>query len=186
MLIFSLDEFGDFEGLNNTNRRKPVFIAGIVYDDCNKANEEYLERKRIKAYYESIIEDVSNKDTRFEYPSALHSVDNDYEHNSGVVSKVKEKISSTIGEFIQFGTYNSKTLVDRDSNQNIKPRQGKYYIFVILKSGIGMKLTDVNQDIDEFARDSYASNLYFHMASEFVTHLLFDNPFLDKNEKYHE
>ena len=47
MLIISLDEYGDFEGLKKKN--EPIFIAGLIFDDKDIAGEEIIERKRIKA-----------------------------------------------------------------------------------------------------------------------------------------
>ena len=30
MFTYALDEYGDFEGLKNTN--KPIYIGGVIYD----------------------------------------------------------------------------------------------------------------------------------------------------------
>lgn len=53
MFTYALDEYGDFEGLKNTN--KPIYIGGVIYDDHSIRREEVIERKRIKAYYKCRI-----------------------------------------------------------------------------------------------------------------------------------
>ena len=45
MFTYALDEYGDFEGLKNTN--KPIYIGGVIYDDHSIRREEVIERKRI-------------------------------------------------------------------------------------------------------------------------------------------
>ena len=34
MITLSLDEFGDFEGLQN--KKEPVFIGGLLFDDADQ------------------------------------------------------------------------------------------------------------------------------------------------------
>ena len=53
MFTYALDEYGDFEGLKNAI--EPIYIGGVIYDDHSILGEEVIERKRIKAYYESVI-----------------------------------------------------------------------------------------------------------------------------------
>ena len=86
MLLYSLDEFGDFEGIKQEN--KPVFIAGLIYDDKNNDNEIANERKRIEAYYKAVIDEVKTEDEDFQYPSALHA-NWDMQRNSTIVKPVK-------------------------------------------------------------------------------------------------
>ena len=38
MFTYALDEYGDFEGLKNTN--KPIYIGGVIYDDHSIRREE--------------------------------------------------------------------------------------------------------------------------------------------------
>ena len=58
MFTYALDEYGDFEGLKNTN--KPIYIGGVIYDDHSIRREEVIERKRIKAYYKSVISEAAS------------------------------------------------------------------------------------------------------------------------------
>ena len=41
MFTYALDEYGDFEGLKNTN--KPIYIGGVIYDDHSIRREEVIE-----------------------------------------------------------------------------------------------------------------------------------------------
>ena len=172
MLTLSLDEYGDFEGLNNTN--KPIYIAGIIFDDCDIDGENGLEKKRIEAYYRSVISEALNNDA---YPQALHSNGN-RDRDRDVVRPVKKVVSDTLPEFLRKGTYRGKALTYKNSVGKLSTynnRQGKYHAFVFLKSDRGMtKLLNKNTNI--FAKDNYASNLYFHMADETVSRLIFYNP----------
>lgn len=181
MLTYALDEFGDFEGLKNTN--EPIYIGGLIYDDHSANGEEKLERKRVKAYYESVISDaalLANSNYGFTYPEALHSNGNGG-RNHNVVRPVKEGIKTSLAEFIQHGTYRGNKLQYKDKNgtlRDVQDRKGEYHIFVILKSDQGMtKLLSQNANI--LAKDDYASNLYFHMADELISRLIFNNPLID-------
>lgn len=185
MLTYALDEYGDFEGLEHTNG--PIYIAGLIYDDHSDNDEEKRERKRIKAYYESAIADAAlNAQNRvaFLYPEALHSDGNGYrDHN--VVRPVKESIRTSLAEFIQRGTYNGKKLQYTDRNgvtREFQDRKGEYYVFVILKSDQGMTRL-LNQNANILAKDDYASNLYFHMADELISRLIFYNPLISGIKK---
>lgn len=105
MFTYALDEYGDFEGLKNTN--KPIYIGGVIYDDHSIRREEVIERKRIKAYYKSVISEaasIANCTSNFSYPEALHS-NGDADRNRNVVRPVKEIVKSTLAEFIRRGTY---------------------------------------------------------------------------------
>ena len=185
MLTYALDEYGDFEGLKQSN--EPIYIGGLIYDDHNVNGEEKLERNRIKAYYESVIADaaVTAQNTGgFVYPEALHS-DGDSNRNHYVVRPVKEKIRTSLAEFIQRGTYIGNKLQYTDRNgalRNFRDRKGEYYIFVILKSDQGMTRL-LNQNANILAKDDYASNLYFHMADELISRIIFYNPLINNIEE---
>lgn len=181
MLTYALDEYGDFEGLKHTH--EPVYIAGLIYDDHAQVNEEKTERARVRAYYKAVIADAAveaSDPVSFRYPEALHS-DGDATRNHFVVRPVKELVKESIGEFIKSGTYSGNKLKYKDKKGVIKTfsdRKGEYHIFAILKSEQGMtKLLNENANI--LAKDDYASNLYFHMADELISRLIFYNPLID-------
>ena len=66
MLTISLDEQGDFEN----NQSGLMFIAGLIFDDCDNEGELTLERKRIASYYKNAIAKAGED---FSYPEDLHS-----------------------------------------------------------------------------------------------------------------
>lgn len=183
MLTISLDEFGDFEGVKN--KKEPVYIAGLIYDDSGDENDVKQERKRIASYYQEAIQDASANAIgsgflhAFTYPSALHS-DNDRARNREVVGCVKEQVSKTLPEFLQNGTYKGNALSyvnNQGRKSTFNKRKGRYYLFAILKSDRGMRrLLSPNANV--LSKDDYASNLYFHMADELISRLLFHNPIL--------
>ena len=57
MITLSLDEFGEFE--ESSAATKPIFIAGVLYDDKGIDNDTVNERRRIEAYYRNVIDSVS-------------------------------------------------------------------------------------------------------------------------------
>lgn len=180
MLTLSLDEFGAFEGFSNSSQ--PVYIAGLLYDDNDEGNDKGEERKRIRAYYNAVINEAASLSvcpSEFEYPSSLHS-DGDKIRNREVVRLVKEQVRKTLSEFFRKGTYQGKQLTymtRQGKMSSLSPRAGKYYLFVILKSQTGMnRMLSSNASI--LVRDDYASNLYFHMADQVVSRLLFHNPII--------
>lgn len=181
MLTYALDEYGDFEGLKHTN--EPIYIGGLIFDDYSVNGEERIERKRVKAYYEAVIADAAaeaQNSNGFSYPEALHS-DGNGSRDHFVVRPVKEIISTTLAEFIKCGTYKGNKLQYTDKNgtsREFQSRKGEYYIFVILKSDLGMTKL-LNQNANILAKDDYASNLYFHMADELISRLIFYNPLID-------
>ena len=181
MLTYALDEYGDFEGLKNTN--EPIYIGGLIYDDHSVNGEEKLERKRVKAYYEAVIADAAfdaQNTAGFVYPEALHS-DGNANRNHNIVRPVKEKIRTSLAEFIQRGTYKGKKLqytINNGTLRDFQDRKGEYYIFVILKSDHGMTRL-LSQNANILAKDDYASNLYFHMADEVISRLIFYNPLIN-------
>lgn len=172
MITLALDEFGSFEGIRNDD--KPIGIAGILYDDTDDKADLLNERKRIANYYKACIESVGNiegKNREFQYPGALHS-NGSKGRDKEVVKPVKRKVNATLREFLVSGTFEGKELLN-DS----KKRMGKYYVFAIVKSDRGM--TSLMADSVNFlVKDDQGSNLYFHMASEVVSRMLFHNPFI--------
>ena len=62
----------------------------------------------------------------FSYPQDLHSNGNS-NRDSNVIKPVKTKVAETFAEFISKGTYGGKELYN-------KKRNGKYHLFVMLKS----------------------------------------------------
>ena len=181
MLTYALDEYGDFEGLKQKNG--PIFIGGVIYDDHSVNGEEKIERKRIKAYYEAAIADAAleaQNTVGFSYPKALHS-DGNGNRDRCVVRPVKEKVRSSLAEFIQYGTYKKNRLQYIEGNgiqRAFQDRKGEYYVFIILKSDQGMTKL-LNQNANILAKDDYASNMYFHMADELISRLVFYNPLIN-------
>ncbi len=171
MITLSLDEYGKFESITDENN-EPVFIAGVLYDDHNNKADTDNERKRIEAYYRSVIKEASAGKEGFSFPAALHSVGSK-EGDRNIVKPVKEMVRQTIKEFLCDGTFRGKELL------NVKQsRHGEYYIYAILKSDAGMSqlLTD---SVNFLLRDNYASNLYFHMATSVISRMIFHNPRID-------
>ena len=181
MLSYALDEYGDFEGLKHT--KEPIYIGGLIYDDRSATGEEKLERKRVKAYYESVIADAAfdaADPSGFSYPEALHS-DGNGSRDHHVVRPVKERIRTSLAEFIRRGTYMGNKLQYTDRKgilRDFQDRKGEYHIFAILKSDQGMTRL-LSQHANILAKDDYASNLYFHMADELISRLIFYNPMID-------
>lgn len=180
MILISLDEQGNFE--NTTQENKPIFIAGVMYDDKNESQEVYFERKRIQSYYESVIKDASigaENESEFIFPNSLHSNNSsDRSRDSKVVAPVKQLVKQTLPEFIQSGTYKGQVLTYTNSQGNTRPigeRKGRYHIFCILRSDDGLEQYMVGR-ANIFTKDDYASNLYFHMSSRIVNRLLLHNP----------
>ena len=171
MITISLDEYGQFE----KNENSPLFIAGVVFDDQNLETEEQAERQRIETYYKRVMEDAGEG---LRYPWDLHSNGNG-RRDGLVVKPVKMKVAETLGEFIARGTYGGKALQDR-RGKSMVARKGKYHIFVMLKSDDGKKNLLAGR-AGMLARDDYAANLYFHMASSVVNRLIFHNPLYHRN-----
>lgn len=180
MILLSLDEYGDFE----KNDKMPLFIGGVLFDDGEDNYEEMTERERIASYYEKAISDAKAKyrneisdggkwEDAFCYPTALHSEGNK-ERDTKVVRLVKEKVSATLSEFLTEGTYGGMKIQGKNGKL-LPPRKGEYHLFVMLKSNNG-KESLLRESVSDLARDDYAANLYFHMASSVVNRLIFHNP----------
>lgn len=170
MITISLDEFGEFEKEDN----KPLFVAGLIFDDQEESGavqvEEWTERERVRAYYRKVIEDAGEG---FSYPQDLHS-NGDTERDRNVIGPVKTKVAKTLPEFIAKGTYDGKPLTNENGNR-IRDRKGKYHLFVMLKSDDGKKRL-LAQNANMLAKDDWAANRYFHMASSVVNRIIFHNP----------
>ena len=113
MITISLDEYGEFEKEDT----KPLFIAGIIFDDQDDEKEEWTERNRIKSYYKRVIADSGGN---FQYPEDLHS-NGDKKRDREVIKLVKSKVQETLPEFITKGTYQGETLND-DYERKIRER----------------------------------------------------------------
>lgn len=176
MITISLDEQGEFEKEDN----KPLFIAGLIFDDqesdTERHTEENVERERICAYYKKAIADAG---TGFVYPNDLHS-NGDKVRDQNVVGPVKNKVAETLPEFIEKGTYNGQPLYN-ENGQRIRNRKGMYHLFVILKSDDG-KQKLLTQRANMLANDDWAANRYFHMASTVVNRIIFHNPLYQANQ----
>ena len=178
MITLSLDEYGDFEGLQNG--RRPVYIGGVLYDDADEDGEQFRESLRIRGYYQMAVREAakgSEDPGKFRYPEALHS-NGDKDRDRNVVRPVKELIRNTLPEFLKNGTFQGRRIsyIDRTGTRRALPdRKGRYYVFVILKSASGMSEL-LSSKANILAKDDYGSNLYFHMADILVTRLVFYNP----------
>ena len=170
MITISLDEYGEFENEEN----KPLFIAGLIFDDREDAGEGHFEerneRERIRAYYKKVISDAG---VGFSYPQDLHSNGN-AKRDHDVVAPVKSKVAETLPEFIQNGTYAGNALYDQNGKR-IKERTGQYHLFVMLKSDDGKKKL-LTENANMLAKDDWAANRYFHMAGSVVNRIIFHNP----------
>lgn len=178
MLTISLDEYGEFE--NYENAKRLTLIAGVIYDDQGNKEDTKNERRRIEAYYRKVIEEAKAGNTSiyadsFVYPNALHS-DGDSQRDHYVIGPVKEIVSKTLSEFLQKGTFDNERIRARD-NAPVNDRKGKYYLFVIVKSGEGIESL-LDDNINILSKDNYASNLYYHMSSTLINRLLFHNPLI--------
>ena len=93
MITISLDEYGNFE----RDEHKPLFIAGLIYDDNQTcAGDSHIEvqteRERIVAYYKCVMDSVGNGVT---YPQDLHS-NGDAARDRMVVRSVKGKVAESL------------------------------------------------------------------------------------------
>lgn len=167
MLTISIDESGAFEYEQEENNNKPIFVAGIIYDDLTNKNETRREKERIGKYYEKVIADASNGNEGFSFPQALHS-DGNRERDNKVVRPTKEVVRETFAEFVKSGTYKGEKLLKED-------RKGEYYLYAYLCSENGISdyaKTNILTD------DNFAANRYFHMSTAIVTRLALHNPLI--------
>lgn len=172
MIIISLDEQGDFEKLSGEKvHGTPAFIGGILYDDKEIPGDFENEKQRINRYLKCVCAQAGAV-----YPKDLH-VDN-LLSNHKIVKAVKTKLSETLGQFFQKGSLpeDGGSLVQ--SLNRMEERKGEYHIFALLNSGIGKRELQ-KRTTSELVRESFASNLYVHMAEEIVERLIFHNPLID-------
>ena len=54
MITIALDEQGDFENLSGKLTKTPVFIGGVVYDDCDEDIDYANEKKRLQKYLKNV------------------------------------------------------------------------------------------------------------------------------------
>ena len=179
MYTLSLDEYGKFEEMDT----KSVFIAGVIYDDCNIQYEISQERKRIRLYYKRVFADVSAKlGVKLDYPRALHLSRNDTEERIYQVKEIKSLVEETLSEFLREGTYKSEAL--KDSNgRDFPARKGRYLLYCMIKSANGKKAR-ISESAGCLLDDAVASNLYFHMASEVIGRTVFNNPLVNADEHF--
>lgn len=166
MITITFDEQGNFE---NTNLGGLIFIAGLLYDDKGHPDDTELERKRIYKYYNAVCEKAGT-----DYPMDLH-VDNG---NDSRVAQTKTVVGRTLGSFLKSGGF-SDPEDDTDADCfGLSARKGTYYLFVKLRSEKGRK-DYLGQNTSSMIKDSYASNLYVHMAEECIDELVFHNPVVE-------
>lgn len=125
MFTIALDEQGDFENLNNKLNTEPVFIGGILYDDCGNSNDYDTEKKRLQSYLRNVCGDAGGV-----YPRDLHFSSEGGSNNGQIVKEVKTVFGDTIKEFLEDGTWRSYDL-------GFEQRKGKYYIFTSLRGEHG-------------------------------------------------
>lgn len=165
MLLFSLDEQGDFE---NPSSDLPKFIAGEIYDDEGDKHDLDNERNRIKQYYTKVCQTVECS-----FPRDLHCGNN----NDKKVYLVKKEINKTLPEFLKRGTYQNSPLLFTSNGKKPIERKGHYYIFCMIKSKSG-KTNLLGNNISLLANDEAASNLYVHMAEALISRIIFYNPLI--------
>ncbi len=159
-ITFALDEKGSFEKTGNNSLGLVKMIAGVMYDDQGKAGAAGREKRRLdnffrKQYKISLRKEQSIKlDGKDRYPQHMHS-------NNGNIRYVKKVKSQIIKELPSF----------------FRQANGKYYIFCIIKSKLGLE-SIFHKDVSELEQENFGSNLYYHMAQRIVTRSIFHNPYL--------
>lgn len=195
MYIVSLDEYGDFEKKeekyyeNNSYQKKEKYveraslIGGIIFDDKGITSEIKHELSRIRAYYEQITKEVAEEvagriDWIISFPHIFHCKRTkdieEKEIQDELVRRAKKKVTATISEFMQNGTYQGETI--KSDNGKIPPRKGEYRIYAVFKSDVGVSKRNVD-NTNTFLSDSFASNLYINMASSVIDRVVFNNPY---------
>ena len=166
MLTISLDEYGAFEESVTDDIR---LIGGYIFDDRGDESERERERKRIDKYYRMVAEAYGTDDVQLKYPQSLHVQNGVAESAGRYVALMKNGVSATLPEFIQKGTFHGADI------PSFRSRKGFYKLFICICGRQGKK-NRLDEDTSILIRDSYASNLYFHMASLTVRRLIFHNP----------
>lgn len=172
MITIALDEFGDFENASQTH--EPIMIGGLLYDDRDDTYDEKNERERIQKYYQRVCEDANTT-----YPVDIHGNGTNKKREKAT----KQKICSTITEFIKNGTYQGEEFGIGPNQSTIK-RKGKYYFFVLLKSEVGYKEL-YGAKTSTLVNEQVAGNLYIHMAEDVVSKLIFHNPVIPNVKHVH-
>lgn len=186
MIKISLDEYGQFEEYVDSTPM-PTYIAGLLFDDNDVADECERERKRIEAFYSTVIAEAGATaqyyTNEFKYPQALHADSaKPKNYNHFVVKPVKTLVSDNLSEFLRAGTYKGRPLLQRNGRP-FPAREGSYKLFTCLKSTNGKRKL-MSDSANFLAKDDYASNLYFHMADEVIKRLIFQNPYKSKINTY--
>lgn len=180
MITLSLDENGDFEGY--WKKRDALLIGGVLFDDVDDTSEVTNEKRRIAAFYRRIMEEVAaEKKIVCIYPKDLHGGGARGITGRNKEKLIKEKVTLTLPEFLQKGTYKSEKLTDDEGE--IEDRKGKYYLYAQLKSSTGKEGRE-GERLGKLAGDDYASNLYYHMASDVVSRCVFSNPYVKDKESF--
>ncbi len=189
MIKIALDEAGTFEAseekkkIDSGKSVDTTLIGGILFDDKNIEGELDYERDRVESFYKAVIDEVNNgiskASEKVKYPDYLHYI---YGRNNKPVNKVKEMVARHLKEFLQDGTFEGAKLKNVQ-HLDIPDRKGKYTICAVVKSQEGKNSLFQNEE-DRFFRDGIASNVYYHMASETVEHLIFHNPFFPNGNRY--
>lgn len=179
MYTLSLDEFGSFEDKDST--LTPFLIGGCIYDDSGDIHDRNEEKKRIKAYYSSVIDDVKKKKgaggifQTATYPRSLHVSDGS-QNDLQRVAAVKSRIQETLGEFLQNGTYGGKDLKINGKKDAFERRKGEYRVYAVIKSADGKSL-GLKEKAGTLLADGVASNLYVHMINEVLDRCVFNTPY---------
>ena len=108
---------------------------------------------------------------RTKFPKDLHRNGN----NSIQEAKTKAKVSETLKEFFEKGTF-------EDTDLFHEKRKGQYYIYCLLRND-GGKRELLNESVSKLAKDNYAANLYLHMAEDVVERVIFHNPVITNIDK---
>lgn len=178
MLTIALNEYGDFHHLGQDEESLKMihFIAGIVYDDMDNAQDAINERIRLDRFFRAVA-----KDSRSLYPQGFFGKlkSNETEEGKGRekfnsnakkdMRIFRDAIDAALPKFLAHGTYNGEELV-------AMPRVGHYAIALTLKSETG-KTEYLQPSMSNLLHDKVASNLYWHMADGLVSRLVFTNPF---------
>lgn len=164
MLTIALDESTGFE--KNAQKRGPVFVAGLIYDDKGNEEDRANERKRVTEYLKRVCQKTGHR-----YPRDLHLAKAG-SRNGGAVHEVKAEINASMAEFMRAGTYEGEPV--RNSE-----RVGKYYLFAIVKSRRG-KQDFFAGNASNLLKEDVAGNLYAHMTYDIVSRLIFHNPVIEE------
>lgn len=175
MLVFSLDEQGDFEYLDIGN--EPILIGGILFDDKCLEGEIAIEEQRIEAYYRAVCKEYSTEDSLLVYPESLHSNGNEDQK----VGRLKYGVSKTIKEFLESGTFKGSALQAEAGNQ-LPKRRGVYYPYIFMKSEHDKE--QFNDKSYNFMYEKYASNLYYHMVKDVINRVICQFSRKNDDKKY--